>query len=217
MNTQIRIGHFSPDAPAVNVLVDGDSVLENVSFGEISDYLAIDAGSYEIDVVPAAGGDSVDSGSTGSRTESGDAVISASLDLERDTDYTVLAIDELASIRPLVLEDENRSVEDRTQVRLVHTSPDAPAVDVRVVDGPTLFRNVEFGEASDYIGVDAATYDIDVMPAGSDDAVLSLSDVTLPEGQTITVFATGLVDDGSLDATLVSDFTAEDEKRLASQ
>lgn len=217
MNTQIRIGHFSPDAPAVNVLVDGNAVLENVSFGEISDYLEIDAGSYEVDVVPAAGGDSVDRGSTGSRTESGDSVISASLDLERDTDYTVLAIDELASIRPLVLEDENRSVEDRTQVRLIHASPDAPAVDVRVADGPTLFRNVEFGAASDYIGVDSATYDIDIMPADADDAVLSLSDVTLESGQTVTVFATGMVGDDTLEARLVTDFTADDARRLASQ
>jgi len=195
MNTQIRIGHFSPDAPAVNVLVDDETVLENVSFGDVSDYLEIDAGSREIDVVPATGGDSV---------------IDATLDLERDTDYTVLAIDELASIRPLVLEDENRSVAERTQVRFVHTSPDAPAVDVRVVDGPTLFRNVEFGEASDYIGVDAGTYDIDVLPSGSDDAALSLTDVDLPEGQTVTVFATGLVDDDTLDARFVTDFSARD-------
>ncbi len=198
MNTQIRIGHYSPDAPAVNILVDGDSVLQNVSFGEISDYLSIESGTHEIDVVPAAGGDSV---------------IDATLDLEADTDYTVLAIGDLASVRPLVLVDENESVEDRTQVRFVHTSPDAPAVDVRVVDGPTLFRNVEFGEASDYIGVDSSTYDIDVMPADSDDAVLSLSDVDLPSGQTVTVFATGLVENDTLDAKFVTDFAASDAKR----
>jgi len=104
-----------------------------------------------------------------------------------------------------------------TQIRIGHFSPDAPAVDVQVVDGPTLFRNVEFGAASDYIGVDASTYDIDVMPAGSDDAVLSLSDIDLPSGQTVTVFATGLVDDDTLDATFVTDFTARNRKRAASR
>jgi hypothetical protein len=56
-----------------------------------------------------------------------------------------------------------------------------------------------------------------VMPADSDDAVLSLADIGFESGQTVTVFATGLVADDSLDATLVTDFTAEDEKRLASQ
>ncbi len=202
MNTQVRIGHYSPDAPAVNVLVDGDSILQDVSFGEISDYLSIESGTHEIDIVPATGGESV---------------IDATLDLEADTDYTVLAIDELASIRPLVLVDENRSVEDRTQLRLVHTSADAPAVDVRVADGPTLCRNVEFGEASDYIGVDAGTYDIDVMPAGSDDVALSLSDVDLPSGQTVTVIATGLVEDGTLDAQFVTDFSARDATAAVSQ
>ncbi len=200
MNTQIRIGHFSPDAPSVNALVDGEIVLENVAFGDLSDYLEIDAGSHEIDVVPAAGGDSV---------------IDATLDLDGDTDYTVLAIGELADIELLALVDRNRSVEDRTQLRFVHASPDAPAVDVRVVDGPTLFSDVEFGEASDYVGVDASTYDIDVIPSGADEPALSLWDVDLQAGETVTVFATGTLADDSLDAMLVSDYTVRDAKRVA--
>ncbi len=199
MNTQIRIGHYSPDAPDVNVLVDDDHIIENVSFGELTEYFNTDPGSHEIEVVSA---------------RSGDPVFNANLDLENDTEYTVLAIGEGGSVRPLVLVDENRSVEDRTQVRLVHTSPDAPAVDARVVDadgeGPTLFRNVAFGEASDYIGVDASTYDIDVMPTGSDDPALSLSDVTLDGGGTVTIFATGMLQDDTLDAQLVTDYAARD-------
>jgi hypothetical protein len=202
MNTQIRIGHFSPDAPAVNVLAGGDTVLENVSFGQISDYLDVESGSLDVSIVPAAGGDSV---------------IAETLTLEDDTTYTVLAIGELADIRPLVLTDDNESKEGRTQARFVHTSPDAPAVDVRVVDGPTLFRNVEFGETSDYIGVDAATYDIDVLPAGSEDAVLSLTDIEFAGGETVTVFATGLVGQDTLDAKLVTDFDEADAKMAASR
>lgn len=199
MNTQVRIGHYSPDAPAVNVLVDDDHIIENVSFGELTEYFNTDPGSHEIEVVTATQGDSI---------------FHANLDLENDTDYTVLAIGDATSVRPLVLVDENRSVQDRTQVRLVHTSPDAPAVDARVVDddgeGPTLFRNVAFGEASDYIGVDAATYDIDLMPTGSDRPALSLSDVSLEGGGTVTIVATGMLDDDTLDAQLVADYDAHD-------
>lgn len=202
MNTQIRIGHYSPDAPAVNVIVDGNTVLENVAFGDISDYLEIEAGSHGVDVVSATGGDTV---------------IDTTLDLEEDTDYTVLAIGELASIRPLVLVDENRSVEDRTRVRFVHTSPDAPAVDVSVADEAPLFRDIGFGDASDYISVNASTYDVHVMPAGSDETVLSLSDVDLPSGRTVTVLATGLLENDTLDAQVVTDFEAHDVTAAASR
>jgi hypothetical protein len=201
MNTQIRIGHFSPDAPAVNVLVDGDITLENVSFGQISDYLDVESGSLDVSIVPAAGGDSV---------------IAETLTLEDGTDYTVLAIGELADIRPLVLTDDNESVDGETRVRFVHTSPDAPAVDVRVPGGPTLFSGIEFGEFGEYAAVDAGRYDIEVVPAGSEDAVLSLTDIEFTSGETVTVFATGLVGADSLDATLVTDFdAAADAKRAA--
>ena len=200
MKTQVRFGHFSPDAPAVNIIIDGETVLENVAFREVSDYLTTEAGSLDVDVVPATGGS---------------AIIDATLDLDRGVDGTVLATGELADVHPLVLIDENESIDDRTQVRFVHASPDAPAVDVRVVDGPTLFHNVAFGEASDYIGVDAGTYDVDVLPTGSDDPALSLSDVNLPDGQTVTAVATGYVDDGSLDTTFVTDFSARDQQKAA--
>jgi hypothetical protein len=201
MNSQIRIGHFSPDAPRVNVLVDGETTLENVAFGDISEFLTLEAGSFDVSIVPAEGGD---------------AVIESTLDLAADTYYTVLAVGELVDIRPLVISDEmdadarSLDTDGETLVRFVHTSPDAPAVDVRVADGPTLFENVAFGEASEYLTVDASSYDISVVPAGSDDAVLSLSDVEFAAGSVLSVFATGLVADDSLDATLVTDLTADD-------
>ena len=44
----------------------------------------------------------------------------------------------LASIQPLVLEDD-RGTTGQAKVRFVHTSPDAPAVDVAVKGGPVLF------------------------------------------------------------------------------
>jgi hypothetical protein len=44
VNTQFRLGHFSPDAPAVDIHVNGDSLVENVSFGTLSDYTVFATG-----------------------------------------------------------------------------------------------------------------------------------------------------------------------------
>lgn len=208
MNSQIRIGHFSPDAPAVNVLVDGEPTLENVSFGDISEFQTLDARSIDVSIVPASGGD---------------AVLEATLDLAADSYHTVLAVGELADIRPLVLTDEmdvdarSLDTDDETRVRFVHTSPDAPAVDVRVVDGPTLFENVAFGDAAEYITVDSGSYDLAVVPAGADEseAVLSLRDTELPAGSIVSVLATGRVGDDSLDAALVTDMSVDDVMMVA--
>ena len=57
----VRVAHFSPDAPAVNILggtsdAEKAVLLSDVPFGAVSDYLSLEAGNYFIDVVPSAGG-----------------------------------------------------------------------------------------------------------------------------------------------------------------
>ena len=195
MNTQLRIGHFSPDAPAVDIRIDGESLLENVSFGTLGDYMDVEAGSYDVDVVPATGGD---------------AVLSATLDIDDGASYTVLAINALADIEALVLTDDRSDVDaGDARIRFVHTVPDAPAVDV-MAGGSTLFEHVAFGDSSPFETVGADAYDIDVRPAGSDDSVLRLSDIGFDGATAYTVFATGMLGDDSLDAMLVTDAVTSD-------
>jgi hypothetical protein len=90
------------------------------------------------------------------------------------------------------------------RVRIGHCSPDAPAVDVRVAGGPTLFEAVGFREASDYAAVDAGDYDVEVVPTGSDDPALAAS-LSFEGGTAASAVATGRVSDGSLSAMLVED------------
>ena len=193
MKPQVRIGHFSPNAPKVDVRVDGNTVLEDVGFRTTSDYLEIDAGSHDIAVMPAGGGD---------------AVIEATLEFDEDGAYTVLATNELDSIEAKVMADWMETVEStRTRVRFVHAAPDAPTVDVRTRDGTRLFGSVDFGEASDYADVNAGSYDIEVVPTGTDDVALSLSNIEFQGANAQTIVANGTVADDSLDADLLVDYS----------
>lgn len=201
MNTQLRIGHFSPDAPAVNVIVDGSTVLETVSFGDISEYMDIEAGSRHVSITPAEGGD---------------AVIEATMDVEAGTAYTVLAAGELADIEALVLADDFAGIDDaESLLRFVHLSPDAPAVDLRAEGGGTLFEGVEFGEAAALVPVEAGSYDVSVVPTGGTDPVLSLSDLSLEPGVAYTVFGIGTLAEDSLEALLVEDRMTDRARRKA--
>jgi len=188
---RVRIGHCSPDAPNVDVHVDGDPAFENVAFGDLSDYAELAAGEHHVRVVPAGGGD---------------AVIDANLDLEEGTGYTVLATGMLADIEPSVFTDEPGEVaSDKSHVRFIHASPDAPAVSIGVKDGPEVFTDVGFRMASDYQAVDDGSYDLDVHPAGSDDVVLSVRGLSFDGGSAYTAIAIGQVGDDTLDVILAED------------
>jgi hypothetical protein len=195
MNAQLRFGHFSPDAPAVDIHIDGSALLEGVSFGTLGDYLNIESGSYDIDVVPAVGGD---------------AVLSTTLEFDSEMTYTVLAINALDEIEAFIMADEQPAVATGdARIRFVHTVPDAPAVDVWAGDA-ALFENIAFGDSSAFTTIEASTYDIDVRPAGADDIVLNLSDIAFDGATSYTVVATGMLGDDSLDALLVADYVTAD-------
>jgi hypothetical protein len=170
----VRVVHASPDAPNVDVWVDGETVLTDVPFTAVSDYLTLPAGTYNVQVTA---------------TGSTDPVIDADLTLEAGTSYTVAATGLLADITATVLIDDRVPAAGQAKLRVFHASPSAPAeVDVAVTDGPILVEALAYPEATDYLTVDAGTYPLEIRAAGEEAAALSL-EATLEAGQNYTAIA----------------------------
>lgn len=73
----VRFVHLSPDAPAVDVVVQGGANLfSDIEFKEATAFMPVDAGSYTVEVQPV---------------DSDDAVVTATLNLEAGKIYTVFA------------------------------------------------------------------------------------------------------------------------------
>ncbi|HEX9094039.1 MAG TPA: DUF4397 domain-containing protein, partial [Coriobacteriia bacterium] len=148
----VRVAHLSPDAPPVDVYVNGTRALSGVAFKDVSSYLPVQAGSTNLRVTP-----------TNATTP---VVIDSTVNLNVGGSYTVAATGLLAGIQPIVLEDD-RGTTGQAKVRFVHASPDAPAVDIAVTGGPVLFSNVSFRQASGYPQVAPSTYDLEARPAST--------------------------------------------------
>ncbi|SFG92035.1 DUF4397 domain-containing protein [Pontibacter chinhatensis] len=177
---EVMVVHASPDAPGVDLLVNDVKVNNSpLTFPNNTGYLELPAGTQNIKVNAA-----------GTTT----TVINADLNLQRDKDYTVFAINTLDNIEALVLEDDlTDPASGMSHVRFVHLSPDAPAVDIAVQGGPVLFSNRAFKSATPFTPVSAGTYTLEVRPAGSTTAVLTIPNVELRSGDIYTVFARGFL------------------------
>ena len=196
---QVRVVHASPDAPNVDVLVDNAVVLSNVPFKASSAFLAVPAGSRNVKV-RAAGTSTV--------------VIDANAPLGADKAYTILATGRVASIAPLVLEDNlTNPAAGNIKLRLVHGSPTAGNVDIYVTAPgadiatatPTL-ANVAFRAASGYLEVPAGTYRVRITPVGTKTVAIDVNNVTLTSGQIRTAVAVDAVGGGApLSAILLAD------------
>jgi hypothetical protein len=192
---RLRVVHASPDAPAVDVCANGTVAFANASFGDATAYAAVPGGTYDVRVVP-----------TGAGCDSS-GVINAQLPLATGTDTTVVALNTLSEIEPLVLTDDNSApASGNAKVRFVHASPDAPTVDITLPDGTTLFNDVSFKQNGGYIEVPAGAYTLQVRDENGMSVVLSVGPVTLASGKVYTVFAVGLAGGNPpLDALLTVD------------
>ena len=207
--TNLRVAHLSPNAPNVNVSLDGNAILEDVGFGAVSEYLEAPVGERQIQITLA--------------DDAGTTVTERSVSIEAETDYTIAASGEVgdAADEPfqlLALRDDNSEVQDNsTRIRVVHLSPDASSVDVTVDSTMnTLFDGVAYGE-SGYTTVPAGEYTLnirdDMMGMSNTGDIVQTVDVTLAEGETYTAFAGGYLtpDDDPADTAfgvLVSQDTA---------
>jgi hypothetical protein len=197
----VRVAHASPDAPNVDVFVDGDKVLADVPFTTVSGYLELPADEYTVAIAAASDATSPDEAET--------VVFEGEIELDAE-EYTIAAIGEVAELlggdsvsgeafRPDIFTDKLGRLNDGDgRVRVYHASPDAPAVDVRVVDddGDTvlsLASDIEFGEAGPNNEVPAGNYDVAVFPAGGDEPVFGPAEVEVRDGEVLTVFAEGFL------------------------
>ena len=196
---QLRVVHASPDAPNVDVLVDGTVALSNVPYKTASSYLEASAGSRNLRVRP-----------TGTTT----VVIDANADLAAGRAYTVLATGRVASLAPLVLQDDlTAPASGNVRLRLVHAAPSAGNVDIYVTAPtadlatatPTL-ANVAFRAASAYLEVPAGTYRVRITPVGSKTVAIDVNNVALAAGQIRTAVAVDATGGGTpLGAILLAD------------
>ncbi|MBN1480921.1 DUF4397 domain-containing protein [candidate division KSB1 bacterium] len=175
----VKVVHASPDAPGVDLLVDNAVAGTNLTFPKNTGYLEVDAGTRNIKV---------------NVTGTDQTVIEANLELMKDKAYSVFAINTVANLSPLVLEDNLATpASGKAHVRFIHLSPNAPSVDITLTDGTVVFGNVEFSKYVDFTPLDAATYNLQVRVHGTDTVVLDLPGIQLMNQKIYTVFAKGLV------------------------
>lgn len=182
--------HASPDAPAVDIDAGGSEVVSGLDFGQLSGELAVLPGAWQLDF-RAAGTQDVAASQTTPYLEPGQHYLAIATGfLGGDTPAFTLV--------PVAEEFTGEATD--ALVRVVHASPDAPAVDVGPVTGGAVapvadFRDLAFGDSSAAAGT--------VLPAGSLTIGVAATGTTTPVASFAVEITEGLrafaVACGSLD------------------
>jgi len=202
----VRVAHLSPDAPNVDVYVDGEPAFEDVAYRDISEYAELPPATYDVQITAAGDEEQV--------------VFEDSIEVAA-ADYTLAAIGEISEEnQPFaveVFEDDLSDPGENARIRGIHTAPDAPPVTVTDAGtGDALFEDLAFGEAQTGVAP-PNEYTLEVRPADAepDTEPVATFDVPVEAGTVYTAFAVGYLDpeaapaDEPFDLEIVADSTGD--------
>ncbi len=134
----LRVVHASPGAPEVDVLLDGQTLLQGLAYGSASNYATITPEEHRLQVVP-----------TGQTADA--AVVDETIDAVPGQAYLLAVFGLLNDIGGDIYDVDLSEIEPgNARVRLINFSPDAGAIDLLETGGDEWFGDVELGGASDY-------------------------------------------------------------------
>jgi Domain of unknown function (DUF4397) len=199
----VQFLHASPDAPPINVIIDGQTAIPRLNYGQGTGEQSLAATTHTFEVQTFTPGTPTT------------VIPSTSLAMAANMDYVVAAEGAVASIGPVVFPHPLAVVPaGSTRLQILHAAPSAPALSVFLTaPGADLSSSAPFGTASFQgslgpTSVTSGSYELRVTASGTVTPVLYDSGtITLPDGSDV-VFA-ALENTGPGVATLtVSGFDA---------
>jgi len=180
----VAIVHASPDAPAVDVYLNGEIAVTALAPNSATPFVELPAGDYLVQVVPTGG--TVDQ-----------AVITVDpLTIEATRAYEVVALGNVAEITAAVFDVTTYAVPasggnlPQSRVRVVHAVPGGPNVNVALIADDVAARAARalpFGEAGDYLEAPAGTYRVSVT-AEDGTAILDVPAFDVPADSVVSVY-----------------------------
>ncbi|MFE8695815.1 DUF4397 domain-containing protein [Cytobacillus sp. FJAT-53684] len=187
---KVRFIHASTDASNVDIYVNSIKVLKDLPYKEVSDYLTLPTGKYQVDIYPA-----------GTMVST---ILSRKIIIAQGKCYTFIATGVVKNLKWVVLEDEPHVPHGETKIRFIHLSSDTPAVDIAVKNRDIIFSNISFRKFTSYLGLFPMTVDLEARVAGSNNIALSIPQLKLEKNKIYSILIVGSVtDDPELEAILI--------------
>lgn len=181
--TWVRVVHAASDAPAVDVLANGNVVFQGLTFKGYTDYTPVPPGTYTFTV-----------NLTGTATT---VIASGAINLQGGSAYTFYAMGTVAKGNLILIgtgDVVNAPGPGSSLIRVIHAASTAPTVDVYATApyaplASPLLTGVPFTAASPQVVVPAGDYQARVTPAGTKTVAIDSGRLTLTGGTVRTVVA----------------------------
>jgi uncharacterized protein DUF4397 len=157
----VRCAHLSPNTPAVDVYMyafgttSNPTILRHVSYGNVSDYMAVKAGQYTVAMRPAGAASSTK------------PVLTNSFRISAGKSYTIAGVGPADGLRLEAFNDQLTAPAGKTLVRVIQASLKEHTVTVSY-GSDVLANKLAFASSTNYQAVDAGSGTVKFTSSGSD-------------------------------------------------
>jgi hypothetical protein len=176
LQTRVQILHADSTVEKVEVFIDGEEILDNFAYGELSDWIELEPGSVRVTITADR---------AGANYVIFDSVYPA---LAGYTYYIVIT--ELVIYSDAF--DTSPVPDGSSRVRVVHTVPSLPPVDVAAVGADVMLAaDLAYPRTSDYELVPAGTYEIEAVVALTGEVAVTAPGLVLESNTTYDLVLMG--------------------------
>lgn len=176
----IRFLHASPNAPNLDIYIDGKKAVSNLIYGSLAGYAALQSGLHKIDAHLAG--------------QTTNPILSTTTTLIGDNFITLAIAGSLPNLQYRIYKDKVESIPtNESYIRFVHLSSNTPAVDIVIEAGETLFSTITFGRTEQYKKINPGIYKLQVRASGTPNIVLALPQLSFEGRKAYTLYAMGIM------------------------
>ncbi|MFN2745691.1 DUF4397 domain-containing protein [Bacillus sp. z60-18] len=176
-NVMLSLLHAAPHTEDIDMAVNGMPLFKNVPYKSLTSPVSVPAGRIQIAFF-----------TTGHDRRH---LLTAYDQLTAGTNYTIAVTGTPSRLLPVGINNRNITDPQSIGFKFVHLSPDAPALDLAVRNGPVLFANVPFAKAGPYITLPPQKLDLDIRAAGTKTVLFNVPKIGAKAGQSVTLYCLG--------------------------
>lgn len=175
---RIRFLHAAPGAQNVDVYLNGARILQNHPYKKASSYLTLPAGEYQLDMYPAGNQEAT--------------LLSRKINVSPGKMVTLASGGSGKYLKLFSFTDDPTIFGEEAALRFTHLSPDSPAVNLSVKHADDVFKDIAYGQTTEYLSVTPMTIDLELRsPTNKDNVILPLPPITIQPGIPYTMYAAG--------------------------
>lgn len=178
----ISVWALSPDAPKINVFVNGTNTATSLPFGNYTLYNLSTPGNTTLVA----------------QTTSGQMLVDTNFTTTANHHYSLFLMDTFSSLKHVLIQDNIGTATDTLYLRFFNFSPDAPAVDIYCysdsTNHKTLWKNrsinndISNDSINQFVGSKLGTYNFYAIKSGSKDTLAKFINKSLTTGGYYTLF-----------------------------